>query len=75
MNVWPAMVNVPVRAPVVLAAALNATLPFPVPLAPDVIVSQPAFAVAVQVQPVAAETATFPLPPEPAIVEFVGAIE
>jgi hypothetical protein len=38
VNVWPAMVAVPVRAAPVLAATLISTEPFPVPDAPDVTV-------------------------------------
>ena len=40
LNVWPPMVSVPVRALVFgLAAALNATVPLPLPLAPLVTVN------------------------------------
>jgi len=64
VNVWPAIVNVPVRAAPGLAATLNATVPFPLPDAPLVIVSQSGLAVvAVQLQPVAATTLTLPAPP------------
>ena len=51
MNVWPATVTVPVRAPPVFAATLNATEPFPLPLAPEVTVTQAALLLAVQAQP------------------------
>jgi len=52
VTVWPAMVSVPVRGDVaVLAAMENATAPFPLPLAPDVMASQEALLVAVQLQP------------------------
>ena len=63
VNVWPAMVMVPVRALPGFAATLNATEPFPVPLAPDVTVIQFAGLFAVQAQPLPAVTATVPLPP------------
>ena len=57
VTVWPAMVSVPVRGDVdVFAAIENATAPLPLPLAPDVMVSQEALLVAVQLQPVAVVT-------------------
>jgi hypothetical protein len=40
VNVEPAIVSVPIRAPPVLAATVNETLPLPVPLAPLVTVIQ-----------------------------------
>ena len=41
VNIWPAMLRVPMRELVfVFAAALKATVPVPVPLAPLVTVSQ-----------------------------------
>ena len=49
VTVWPATVNVPVRAvPVVLAAMLNVTEPMPDPLAPAVTVIHGVAVVAVQ---------------------------
>ena len=58
VTVWPATVNVPVRAvPVVLAATLNVTEPMPDPLAP-VTVIQDVVVVAVQEQAVPAMTLT-----------------
>ena len=74
MNVWPAMVRVPERAPPVLAATLNATAPFPLPLAPEVTVTHPAPLLAVQAQPLPADTATVPVPPDAAIEALVGLI-
>jgi hypothetical protein len=58
------MVNVPLRGAPVLAAALNAAVPLPVPDAPLVIVSQGALAAAVQAHD-AAEVVTVvdPVPP------------
>ena len=51
------MVSVPVRGVVaVLAAIEKATVPPPLPLAPEVIVSQEALLEALQVQPVAVVT-------------------
>ena len=49
VTVWPATVNVPLRAlPVVLAATLNVTEPMPDPVAPAVTVIHDAAGVAVQ---------------------------
>src|SRR5262249_28029783 len=61
VNGWPAMVVVPVRAPPVLAAIGNATVPLPLPAAPDVTVIHDTPLVAVHVQPPAAVTATEPV--------------
>ena len=59
VTVWPATVNVPVRAvPVVLAATLNVTEPMPDPLAPAVTVIQDVVVVAVHEQDVPAMTLT-----------------
>src|SRR6476646_9441359 len=64
VNVCPPIVRVPVRSAPVLAATVNATVPFPVPAAPLVSVSHPAFAVAVQVHvEVEPVTVTEPEPP------------
>src|SRR6187401_199168 len=53
------MVSVPIRSlPVMFCATSNRTVPLPVPLAPDVIVSHVAFDEAVQVQPAPAVTLT-----------------
>ena len=52
VTVCPATVSVAVRGEVtVLAAIENTTVPFPEPLAPDVIVNQDELSVAVQLQP------------------------
>ena len=75
VNVWPAMARVPARAPPVLAATLNPTDPFPLPLAPEVTSTHPAPLLAVQVQPLPVDTATDPVPPVAAIGELVGLIE
>jgi len=48
---------------VVLTATLYDTVPFPLPLAPDVMVSQPALLPAAHAQPVGAVTFTDPAPP------------
>ena len=47
----------------VLAVALNATVPVPVPLAPDVTVSHDAVLLAVHPQPLVAVIVTEPVPP------------
>jgi hypothetical protein len=75
VNVWPAMVSVPVRALPVLAATVNATEPFPVPTAPAVTATHGTLLVAVQSQPAAVVTATLPLPPGAGIEASGGAIE
>ena len=52
VNVWPATVSMPFRAaPVGFPATVNAAVPDPLPLAPDVIVIQDAVLAAVQAQP------------------------
>jgi len=67
VNVWPAMVTVPVRASAVLAANDNETVPLPVPLAPDAIVTHAALDAAVHAHVDAdAVTVTDPLPPDAA---------
>ena len=59
VNDWPAMVAVAVRPMVVVfAATLITTLPFPVPLAPLVMVSQAALLAAVHAQLLAVVTLT-----------------
>ena len=66
VTVWvcPAIAIVPVRAAPVLAAAVKATLPLPLPLAPDVIVIHVAAVVAVHPQPDGAVTPIgVPAPP------------
>jgi hypothetical protein len=64
VNVRPAIVMVPVRAADVLAATLKATVPLPVPAAPEVTVIQGADATAVQSHVVSAVTAMgVPVPP------------
>jgi hypothetical protein len=50
-------------AVLVLAAAVNATVPLPVPLAPPVTVSHAALLVAVHAQPAPAVTPTEPVAP------------
>ena len=64
VNVYPAMVIVPVRWLVsLLVTAVKATVPFPVALPAEVIVIQLALIVAVQLQPFCVVTPTRPDPP------------
>ena len=57
VTVWPAMVSVPVRGDVAVFAAIEkATVPLPLPLAPEVMVNQESLLVAVQLQPAAVVT-------------------
>jgi hypothetical protein len=67
-------VSVPVRAAPVLAAAVNATVPLPLPDAPLEIVIHAAFDVAIQAQPLFAVTPTLPLPPLASTDWLVGEI-
>src|SRR6476620_1980578 len=67
-TVCPAMVSVPVRVEAaVFAAALKVAVPPPAPGEPAVTASHASLAVADQVQPAAAVTATEPVPPPAAI--------
>jgi hypothetical protein len=65
VNAWPAMVRVPVRELVFgFAAALNATVPLPLPLAPLVTVSHDvSLLTPVHAHPAGAVTAVEPVPP------------
>lgn len=57
VTAWPAMVSVPVRGDVAVFASIEkATVPLPLPLTPDVMVSQELLLVAVQLQPAAVVT-------------------
>ena len=75
MNVWPPIVRVADRAVPLLAPVVQLTVPLPLPLAPEVMVSQGALLVAVHAQPAAAVTATLPVAPEAGALALVGAIE
>ena len=75
VNVWPAMVRLPERAAPVLAATLYVTDPSPLPLAPEVTVTHAAPLLAVQAQPVPADTAIVPVPPKAPTGALVGLIE
>jgi hypothetical protein len=73
VNVFPAMVSVPVRLVVaVLAATRNATVPDADPDAPLVTVSHDVWLAAVQAQPAPVVTALFPVPPSPPKARLVG---
>ena len=73
VTVWPATVNVPVRAvPVVLAATLNVTEPMPDPLAPAVTVIQDVVVVAVQAQDVPEVTLSVRLLASASTAKLVG---
>jgi hypothetical protein len=65
VTVVPAIVSVLVRSAPVLTATVNAAVPLPVTLAPEVNVTNAALLVAVHVQPVPAVTVTAadPVPP------------
>jgi hypothetical protein len=75
VNVWPAMVTVPVLASALFAANDSATLPLPVPPPPETMVIHPAFDSAVHVH-VGAEavTVTVVLLASGPIFALVGAI-
>jgi hypothetical protein len=75
VNVCPAAVIVPLRAPPVLAAAVNCTVPGPVPLPPDVMEIQEAFAVAVHAHAPVAFTVNDPDPPPDGTLWPPGEIE
>ena len=73
MKVCPAIVSVPVRGlPVVFTATLYFTVPFPLPDAPDVMVSHGSLLVACHGQLANVETITVPVPPSDANESLVG---
>ena len=63
-RVCSATLRVPVREEPVLADTEKETVPFPIPLAPEVITIQGSSLVAVQGQSLAVLTDTLPYPPE-----------
>jgi hypothetical protein len=66
VNAMPPIVRVPFRGVVVgFGSALKPTVPPPVPLLPDVTVSQPSLLVADQLQPPCVVSVTLPVPPTP----------
>jgi hypothetical protein len=75
VNVWPAMVAVPVRELAAgLAATLIATVPLPLPLAPLVTVSHDELLEADHPQPAALVTATLAVWPAATALALVGLI-
>lgn len=64
VNVCPAIVIDPERPGPVVEATVKLTVPFPLPLEPDVMVIHGCALAAVQAQPAPAVTLTEPLPPE-----------
>ncbi len=73
VTVWPATVSVPTRWAVdVLAVAVKVTVPFPVPLAPPVTLSQAALLVAAQAHPEPAVTPVVEAPAAAVSVRAVG---
>lgn len=75
MKACPPIVRVAERADVpVFAAIENATVPLPLPLAPEVIVTQGSGVVAVHAQLPGAVTATVPFPPDAATACDAGVI-
>ena len=65
MNVmiWPAIVNVPVRAGEAFASAVNVTVPVPLPAVPAVTWIHGALLTAAQGQPAAVVTVALNVPP------------
>lgn len=75
LKVLPAMVMLPLLALPLLAEAVKLTAPLPVPLLPEIIVTQSGYPVAVQVQELsAAVTVMLPLPPDIAKLWLEGDI-
>ena len=75
VNGWPPIVRAPDRASPVLAAAVQFTVPLPLPLLPEVTVNHGALLEAVQAHPVPAVTLTLPVPPPACALPLGGAIE
>jgi hypothetical protein len=61
--IWPAIVNVPIRAGESFASAVNVTVPVPLPALPVVTWIHGALLIAVQVQPAAVVTVALKVPP------------
>ena len=76
LKLCPAIVSVPVRGLVLLlAAALNATVPLPLPLAPPVTVSHDVLLLTpVHAHPAGDVTPVEPVPPPAGTEPLVGAI-
>ena len=63
VTVCPAIVTVPPRAAPVLAAIVSVTVPFPVPLPPELTVTNDALLVVVQLHVLGAVTVMVDVPP------------
>jgi hypothetical protein len=61
--IWPAIVNVPVRAGAGFGSAVNVTVPVPLPVFPVVTWIHVALLIAVQVPPADVVTVTLNVPP------------
>lgn len=75
VKVWPAIVKVPVRPPLVFGNTTYRTLPLPVPDALPRIVIHDALLAAVHAQPLGVETVTSPVSPSPGALALAGEIE
>lgn len=75
LNVRPAIVAVPLRAPPAFAATLSLTVPLPVPDPPADTDIQGVFEAAVHAHELPAETETISSPPDELTSELPGAIE
>jgi len=73
VNVWVAMVAVPLRPPPVLAATVSATDPFPLPCVGETEIHE-ALLDAVHEHPAPADTLTMPLSPAAGAEVLVGLI-
>ena len=71
--VVPATVSVALRAAPAFGSTVKATVPLPLPVAPDVIARKVALLVAVHAHPVAVVTGTDPVPPVAPNVDAVMA--
>jgi hypothetical protein len=72
-TVCPAIVTLALRGVVkVLAVAVSVTVPFPAPVAPPVMLSQPTLSLAVHAQPAPAATAADIVPPAAGTDRLVG---
>lgn len=72
VNVWPPAAMLPERLAPEFAATVNATVPLPVPAAPEVIVIHDAVGTAVHAHPLAVVTVKLPEPPAAGTVAPCG---
>jgi hypothetical protein len=76
VSVCPAIVNVPVLTLAGFARTVKPTVPFPLPIVPEVTVIQESLLAAVHVHPFTADTLTVgPIPPPGPAAWLVGVIE